>query len=407
MSDNVTAEIIAIGTEILLGEITDTNSVYLAQMLREYGINLYFMTSVGDNAQRIASAVQIALSRADIVITCGGLGPTIDDMTRQGVAEALGRPLVFDERLYEQIKQRFASFRMQMPENNRRQAYLPQGASAIDNPVGTAPAFMVEDGSHVVISLPGVPRELKFLFENKVIPILKARYALGLIRARVLRAAGIGESALDERLGQELLESANPTVGLAAHHGIIDIRITAKGDTPKAVEEQLDKYEQLVRAKVGSVIFGTGKDTIEQALLEQLARTKHRLAMVEVGLVGAAQALLRDPRAEQCIASVNSFLMPSEAYAAFGLDPEVNFRDAAEQLTLRLSQEYGASLVIFSRPDVVENEDSEQATVVGAGVREVTTVRSYGFGAASDVARVWAIRWGLANIWRMLKEQQA
>jgi nicotinamide-nucleotide amidase len=406
MSDNVTAEIIAIGTEILLGEITDTNSVYLAQVLREYGINLYFMTSVGDNVHRIASAVQIALGRADIVITCGGLGPTVDDMTRQGVAEATGRPLVFDARLYEQIKQRFASFRMQMPENNRRQAYLPQGAVAIDNPVGTAPAFMVDDGSHVIISLPGVPRELKFLVEHKVIPMLKTRYALGLIRARVLRAAGIGESALDERLGPELLESSNPTVGLAAHHGIIDIRITAKGDTPEAVTQHLDRYEQMVRAKVGDVIFGTGKDTIEQALLEQLARANCRLAVVEAGLVGTAHALLRDPRAEQFVASVNSFLIPSEAYAAFDLDPAMSFRDAVEQLTLRLCEEYGASLVIFSRPDVAESEDSEQATVVGAAAGKSVAIRGYGFGAASDVARIWAIRWGLANVWRLLKEQQ-
>lgn len=405
MSDNVTAEIIAIGTEILLGEITDTNSVYLAQTLRDYGINLYFMTSVGDNVQRIASAITIALGRADIVITCGGLGPTVDDMTRQGVAEATGRPLVFDERLLEQIRQRFNSFRMTMPDNNRRQAYLPEGATVIENPVGTAPAFAVESGGKLIISLPGVPRELKFLVENKVMPMLRARYSLGLIRARVLRAGGIGESALDERLGADLLEHANPTVGLAAHHGIIDVRITAKGDSPQIVEQMLDEYEALVRQRVGEFIFGTGKDTIEQAVARQLAQSTNRLAVVEVGLVGASQRLLREANSEQVVALVHSYPAPEEGYAAFDLDPSLSFRDAVESLAGQLSREHGASIVVFSRPDLIESEDSEQATVVGVAVGERIAVRGYGFGAGSEVAQTWVMRWGLANLWRMLKEQ--
>ncbi|MFQ3646825.1 MAG: CinA family nicotinamide mononucleotide deamidase-related protein [Anaerolinea sp.] len=405
MSDNVTAEIIAIGTEILLGEITDTNSVYLAQTLRDYGINLYFMTSVGDNVHRIANAIAIAMGRADVIITCGGLGPTVDDMTRQGIAEATGRPLVFDERLLEQIRQRFNSFRMTMPDNNRRQAYLPEGAVVIENPVGTAPAFAVESDDKLIIALPGVPRELKFLVEHKVMPMLRERYSLGLIRARVLRAGGIGESALDERLGADLLENANPTVGLAAHHGIIDIRITAKGDSPEIVEQMLDEYEALVRQRVGDFIFGTGKDTIEQAVARQLAQASHRLAIVEAGLVGTSQRLLREPNSEHVVALVHSYPAPEEGYAAFNLDSSLSFREAVESLAAELSREHGASVVVFSKPDLIESADSEQATVVGVAVGEKIAVRGYGFGAGSEVAQTWVMRWGLANVWRMLKEQ--
>jgi nicotinamide-nucleotide amidase len=405
MSDNVTAEIIAIGTEILLGEITDTNSVYLAQTLRDYGINLYFMTSVGDNVHRIASAIAIAMGRADVIITCGGLGPTVDDMTRQGIAEATRRPLVFDERLLEQIQQRFNSFRMAMPDNNRRQAYLPEGAIVIENPVGTAPAFAVESDGKLIISLPGVPRELKFLVEHKVMPMLRERYSLGLIRARVLRAGGIGESALDERLGSDLLENANPTVGLAAHHGIIDIRITAKGDSPEIVEQMLDEYEALVRQRVGEFVFGTGKDTIEQAVARQLAQSTSRLAIVEAGLVGTSQRLLREPNSEHVVALVHSYPAPEEGYAAFNLDRSLSFREAVESLAAELSREHGASVVVFSKPDLIESEDSEQATVVGVAVGERIAVRGYGFGAGSEVAQTWVMRWGLANVWRMLKEQ--
>lgn len=404
MVDNVTAEIISIGTEILLGEITDTNSVYMAQVLREYGINVYFMTSVGDNAQRIASAVRIALSRADVVITCGGLGPTVDDVTRQGIAEATHRPLVFHETLLDHIRARFNSFRMQMPDNNRRQAYVPDQAVIIENPVGTAPAFIVEHEGKLVVTLPGVPRELKYLMEHSIIPYLKARYSLGLIRSRVLRAAGIGESALDERLGSDLLESPNPTVGLAAHHGIIDIRITAKGDTPEIVEHMLDDYEARVRQRVGETIFGVGKATIEEVVLEQLAQNNRKLAIVEAGVIGVAQPLLRQPQAEQVIAALQSFEHPSEVEATDSTKSE-DYRSIAERLALRLSIEHGASLIILSEPHLVESPDSTQATVVAVAVGDQLSVRGYGFGARSEVARTWAVRWGLANLWRMLKEE--
>src|SRR5882724_5253624 len=166
MVQNVNAEIIAIGTEILLGEITDTNSVFIARLLRDLGINLYFMTSVGDNEKRIADSIRIALGRAQIVITCGGLGPTIDDMTRQAVADATDRGLTFHQDLLDQIAERFKGFRSQMTENNKRQAYVPDNAIIIENPVGTAPSFVVEQGDKVVISLPGVPREMKFLMNE-------------------------------------------------------------------------------------------------------------------------------------------------------------------------------------------------------------------------------------------------
>src|SRR5664279_3009250 len=213
------AEVIAIGTEILLGDLTDTNSVFIARTLRDLGVNLYFMTHVGDNEKRIADAIRIALGRAQIVITCGGLGPTIDDMTRQAVADATGRGLTFHQELLDQIAERFRGFRATMTENNRRQAYVPDNAVIIENPVGTAPSFAVENDERVVISLPGVPREMKFLMIEKVVPYLRLRYGISgkVIKAKILKAAGIGESALDEMIGKELLEASNPTVGLAAH----------------------------------------------------------------------------------------------------------------------------------------------------------------------------------------------
>ncbi len=155
------AEVVTIGTELLLGEIVDTNAVHIARQLRTIGLDLHYMTTVGDNLERIARVIDIALNRVDVVITSGGLGPTVDDVTREGVAKATGRPLVFSPELFEQIRAFFNRIGRQMSENNRRQAYIPAGAIPVPNPVGSAPAFVVETERGVVISLPGVPREMK------------------------------------------------------------------------------------------------------------------------------------------------------------------------------------------------------------------------------------------------------
>ena len=283
---NVNAEIVAIGTEILLGEITDTNSVHIARALRDIGVNLYFMTSVGDNEQRIADAIRIAMSRAQVVITCGGLGPTIDDMTRQAVADATERGLTFHQNLLDKIAERFAGFRAQMTENNRRQAYLPDDAILIENPVGTAPSFIVEYNDTVVISLPGVPREMKYLLAECVIPYLRERFNLGsgVIKARVLRTAGIGESALDTAIGDELLQASNPTVGLAAHAGQVDVRITAKADSIEDANRVIAEVEKQLRDRIGTYVYGIDEEQIEDVLAAALDTHQVQVAISETGI---------------------------------------------------------------------------------------------------------------------------
>ena len=186
-----TIEILTIGTELLLGEIIDTNSRYIARTLRDHGVNIYYLSTVGDNAERIAEALQHGLKRSQVIITTGGLGPTIDDPTREAVALAVGVETEFRPELWQQVQDRFARFNSAPTENNKRQAYVPAGAIAIENPVGTAPAFIVETEDSVIISLPGVPREMEHLMQHNVIPYLKERFSLsGIIKARILRTAG-------------------------------------------------------------------------------------------------------------------------------------------------------------------------------------------------------------------------
>ncbi len=278
------AEIIAIGTELLLGEIQDSNTQYLARMLREIGVDLYRASMVGDNEERIAQAIREALGRAHIVITSGGLGPTVDDPTRLAVAHAVNTELEYQPELWQQIEERFRFYGRTASENNKRQAYIPRGATAIKNPVGTAPAFYVEPTpDKTIISLPGVPRELYYLFENDVAPYLKKKFALqGTILARVLHTAGIGESMVDELIG-DLETYKNPTVGLLAHPGQTDVRITAKAESQQQAETMIDEMEKLVRERLGHHIFGVDSETLPGALLKLLNKKGWKLALLECG----------------------------------------------------------------------------------------------------------------------------
>jgi len=403
----INAEVISIGTEILLGELTDTNSVYIAKALRDLGINLFFMTSVGDNINRIASAVNIALSRADVVITCGGLGPTVDDMTRQAVAQATERKLVFHQTLLEQIAARFATFNVQMTDNNRLQAYVPEGAVIIENPVGTAPSFAVEMGQKVVISLPGVPREMKFLMSDKVIPYLRGRYTLGIIKAHLLKAAGIGESLLDEMLGHDLLQASNPTVGLAAHSGQIDIRITAKADTEAIADLMIADVAEKIMARVGQYIYGVNDQKIEQVLVDLCLKHNIKLAIVEAGISPVVSDAIRNiPNGDAVIVSHAHYESPDALREALSLTkPDLRGLSSEAIGAFVATSNATAGIAIIANPNVNESSDANEGAAVSVYTPTKTSERVYGFGGQSDVAKQFVSSWSLSMLWRMLKEQ--
>ncbi|MBI4731075.1 MAG: competence/damage-inducible protein A [Chloroflexi bacterium] len=287
-----TAEIIAIGTELLLGETVDTNTRYIARTLRGLGVNLFRAQTIGDNAGRIAALMREALSRADFVITTGGLGPTVDDPTREAAASAAGLFLEYRPELWEQIKARIAHYGRVPTENQKRQAYLPQFALPIENPVGTAPAFIVEIGEKSIVCLPGVPREMETLLEDAVIPYLQKRYNLNdVIRVRTLHVSGVGEGALDERIG-DLETLANPTIGLTAHSGIVSIRIAARAGTTAEAGALIAKIEDDVRSRLGDDIFGADEDTLEAATLRAVAERGWTLACLEFQTEDALQTRL-------------------------------------------------------------------------------------------------------------------
>lgn len=410
MTQNVNAEIIAIGTELLLGEITDTNSVHIARTLRDIGVNLYFMTSVGDNEQRIADAIRIALSRAQVVITCGGLGPTVDDVTRQAVAAATERGLTFHQDLLDKIAERFAGFRVQMTENNRRQAYLPDDAIVIENPVGTAPSFIVEYGDKVVISLPGVPREMRYLLAERVVPYLRERYDLGsgVIKARVLRTAGIGESALDTAIGDDLLQASNPTVGLAAHAGQVDVRITAKADSLEVANRMIAEVEAQLRQRIGPYIFGVDEEQIEEVLTRALEERQMRLAISETGIGGAISERLKTASlANRVLTRSEMHASPDDLRRALAINGVVSLRELAERAAEAASKASNAAvgIAVVSHPDMDEHHaDREEGTAIAVYLDGNLRSRAYGFGGQAETAKSWASTWAMSMAWRMLKE---
>jgi len=294
------AEIITIGTEILLGEIVDTNTRHIAITLRGLGVDLYRTITIGDNEERIANAIRESMARADIVITTGGLGPTIDDPTREAVAKAAGVETEFREDLWEQVVETISRYGRKPSENQKRQAYVPKGALGIRNPVGTAPCFIVEfpsppsplpiwergEGVRAVISLPGVPNEMEHVLHESIIPYLQKRFNLNeIIKVHVLHCAGLGEGMIDEKIA-DLEKLSNPTVGLAAHTGVVDIRIAAKAKSEGEADAMIAEIESQVRERLGNVVFGVNEDRLDEVTLDLIAKRGWTLAAVESNLNG-------------------------------------------------------------------------------------------------------------------------
>lgn len=350
------AEIIAIGTELLLGEIQDTNTYYLARFLRDIGINLYRTTMIGDNEERIAQVIQEAMKRCDIIITTGGLGPTVDDPTRTAVARALGVGVEFRPDLWDQIKARFARYGREPSENNRRQAYIPTGAIPVENPVGTAPSFIAETETCSIISVPGVPREMEYLMQNAVLPYLRQHYQLrGTIKARVLHVAGVGESTVDEWIG-DLMTFTNPTVGLLAHPGQVDIRITAKAEEAEQVDQMIAEMEAQVRGRLKEGLYGCDRETLEEVVLNTLKNRGWSLAALECNLNGGLRGrLAKDSFPVENIASLAEHLSLTDLKEKLAQFREERGADTALGVSLLPGEEkHLLFLVIITPSNVIE-----------------------------------------------------
>ena len=269
-----TAELIAVGTELLLGNIANTDAQMLSQGLSALGINVYYHTVVGDNPQRLRAAVELAKSRADILITTGGLGPTCDDLTKNVLAECFGKKLVFHAPSARRIEAYFERLHAGRPmtENNYQQAMLPEGCTVLDNDWGTAPGVAFEADGVRVIMLPGPPRECRAMFTHRVIPYLKS-LADGVIVSRTLKLFGIGESSMEAQLREEMEAMTNPTLAPYAKEGECELRVTAKAATAEEAQALLQPTVDQIKALFGSKGYGGDVPSLE-AVVEDLLRQK-------------------------------------------------------------------------------------------------------------------------------------
>jgi nicotinamide-nucleotide amidase len=273
----VRSEILSIGTELLLGQIVDTNAHYLASRLADVGVDCLYISTVGDNAARCREMFERALARSDLVVSTGGLGPTEDDLTRETIAAVLGEQPVVDPALERELREWFAARGVPMPERNRKQAWLIPSARALPNPNGTAPGWDVRKSGKRIVAMPGVPREMTYMWEHHVEPTLAAGAVL---RSRTLKMLGIGESLAEEALG-ELVRSTAPTVVTKAKNDGVHVRITDKDADAATMDARIARMEALVRERLGQYVWGSDEDTLGSVIGRGLSERGWRLATAE------------------------------------------------------------------------------------------------------------------------------
>lgn len=374
-------EVINTGTELLLGDILNTNFQYLSRGLNEKGFDVLYQTTVGDNEQRLLEVLNIALNRADIVITTGGLGPTRGDITAEMVAKCLGLSLELHEPSLDKIKDYFVNKGILMPQNNVKQAMIPKGAHILTNDVGTAPGIVVETNTgKLIILLPGPPNEMKHVFNLQMMPYLEKHFKQqGIIHSKVLHLRGMGESIIATKLDDIILGQTNPTIAIYARKGEIIIRITAKSTSLSEAQSLIVEMEKQVRERLNKFIFGVDDETLAEALGKRLSEGNYTISFAESCTGGLASSMLTD------ISGSSNYLLGSVvSYSNMAKNKVINVR----QETL---DEYGAvsQQVACQMAEGVRNLFG---TTIGVGITGIA-----GPGGGSDSKPLGLIYISVAN----------
>lgn len=375
------AEIVAIGTEMLLGDLVDTNSAWISQRLAELGVGIYRHTTVGDNQERIVAALREAASRCDLVVTTGGLGPTSDDLTNACLSTLTGREMVEYPEAREHVDRMFAKFGRQPTANNYKQALFPKGTELIPNPVGTAMGALVEWEGTLFATLPGVPTEMKSMFEATLGPLIRAR-SDGSIISKTLHFAGIGESALAEKV-QEFLDAADPTVAPLAGQGKVRLRITTRAATEKEAQEKIAPVEKEVIARLSEYYFGEDDETLEGALGRLLKERGATLALAESCTGGLLAKRLTDMPGSSAYfieglvtysneSKERRLGVPHDLITEHGAVSEPVARAMAEGARMVSGADYGLSVTGVAGPDGGTDEKPVGLVFVGISDAEDT-----------------------------------
>jgi nicotinamide-nucleotide amidase len=326
------AELISVGTELLLGQIVDTNAAYLAAELPALGIDCFYISQVGDNKDRLVDTLQRAMTRSDVVTLTGGLGPTEDDLTREAIAALLGEAMVVQPELEAQLKRRFAKLGRQMPASNLKQATLIPSAQVIPNPVGSAPGWWVErprDGAAgaagapaIVIAMPGVPSEMRRMWEHEVRPRLRRLASGVVIVSRTLKVLGLGESVAEEKI-RSFLRSTNPTIGTYAKSDGVHLRLTAKAEDDAAARAIIAPVESGIRAVLGDAVYGVDDQTPQDVVCDLLGASGQSVATLDYGTGAALSGLFAESPGRQVCFAGGLVAGSRPALVALGVDAAV------------------------------------------------------------------------------------
>jgi nicotinamide-nucleotide amidase len=395
------AETVSVGTELLLGQIIDTNAAYLAGVLSQLGISVFFRTTVGDNAERIKSTLELAFSRADVVITIGGLGPTMDDLTKEMVCEVLKVPLAPDPVEEPKLRALAATRALNVPESFWKQALVPiHDGRAVPNPVGTAPGVWVEKGGKIAICLPGPPNELIPMVEQSVVPWLSERTGPHpmVIKSRVLRIIGIGEVKAED-LTKDLLLGDNPTIAPLAKLGECHLRITARAASKDEADALIAPAEAALRARLGSAVYGVDNDTLESVIVDLLKDQKKTLAVAESCTGGLVASRLTSISGASdvfhCgIVSYSNEIkhkilgVPADLIATYGAVSAQVAESMAENVRRIDDADFGVSLTGVAGPTGGTPEKPVGLVYMGLATRRgVTSQRQQYAGSRADVQR--------------------
>jgi nicotinamide-nucleotide amidase len=392
------AEVISIGTELLLGQIVDTDAAYLAQQLSGLGVSVYHRQTVGDNLDRAVGALNLALSRADLVIVVGGLGPTMDDLTRDAIAAALDAPLSRDEQIADGLRAWFAGRNYPMPETILRQADVPAGATPVPNANGTAPGLILEKDGKTVVALPGPPNELIPMFEAGVFPYLRGRLGADrrVIRSKTLRVVGRGESSIEDDI-RDLMQAADPTVAPYAKTGEVHLRVTTMAGDEAEADARIAPVAEEIRRRLGPVVYGEDETTLAQAVVALLTERRQTVATAESCTGGLLSGRLTEVSGSSAVfhmgvvtysneAKSDLLKIPKALIASVGaVSPEVA-RAMAERVREMSGADYGIGITGIAGPGGGSDEKPVGLVYIGlATAAGVTHTKNQFFGLRADV----------------------
>lgn len=391
------AEIITVGTEILLGDIVNTNSQFLAKELASIGVEVYYQETVGDNETRLLNLLEEAFKRSDIVITTGGLGPTNDDITKEIAAKYFNQELVFYSDLWENIKSYFEKLGLKPTENNKKQAYFPKDCIILDNPNGTAPGVILKKENKMIILLPGPPKEMIPMFNNKVKSYLQSLTDYKLV-SKTLRFIGIGESELEEKLIDIINSQSNPTIAPYAKENEVTLRITAKSKDDEKANDLIKSIEEKIKDRVGKYIYGYDDTTLEETVAKLLVKNNMTIAVSESCTGGMVSSKLIDyPGISQsfiegCVtysneAKMNRLGVKKETLDKYGAVSSETAIEMAVGIAKNLNTNIGLSTTGVAGPGGGTDEKPVGLVYIGIYINGDVKVKKCNFSGSRDKIR--------------------